>query len=221
MTETYRIRSPETWAQARDDYLAGLDAAAVCRRYDLGLSAFRRRARRQGWRRIDQDDPAPGDLDLAIYDDVTSDDQLEMAYLRFVQALDQGKAVEAARWRRLWLEMRAEDAALDAELFPGRTRAEVAALLAAEREEDERVEDARLLAATAPITPRTAALPAPGPAEKVHDVHSTFSSAHFPPDESPPSSRAERRRLLREARRRTDAAPAVRQPGLSSKLVTL
>lgn len=207
MTEPYRIRSPETWAQARDDYLAGLDAEAVCRRYDLGLSAFRRRARRHGWRRIDQDDPAPGDLDLAIYDDITSDDQLEMAYLRFVQALNHGRAVEAARWRRLWLEMRAENAALDADLFPERSPAEVAALVAAEREADERAEDARLLAAPA----LSAALPAPAPAEKVHNVHSAFSSAHFPADEptppAPPLSRAERRRQQREARRRSGAAP--------------
>jgi hypothetical protein len=140
MTEPYRIRSPETWAQARDDYLAGLDAESVCRRHDLGLSAFRRRARKYGWRRVDQDDPAPRDpdrdLDLSIYDDVTAEEQIRMARQRFTRALDHGRPMEAARWRRLWRELCAETQALDADLFPGMGRAEVAALLAADARDD-------------------------------------------------------------------------------------
>lgn len=186
MTDPYRIRSAETWAQARDDYLAGLDAEAVCRRHDLGLSAFRRRARKYGWRRIDQDDPAPDVLDLSVYEDVGPDDQVRTAYLRFVRALELGRAVEAARWRRLWRELVAERNATDAEVFPGLDRAEIAGLLAAEAAAEEDEDEALLLAAP----PRAAALPAPEgtatAAEKVHDVHSAFSSAHFPAAGSAP-----------------------------------
>lgn len=51
MTDPYRIRSPETWDAAREAYLSGLSAAEACVRFDLGLSAFRKRAREEGWRR--------------------------------------------------------------------------------------------------------------------------------------------------------------------------
>lgn len=166
MTDPYRIRSPETWARAREDYLAGMDAEAVCSRHDLGLSAFRRRARREGWRRVDQDDPAPVDLDLSIYDDVESDEQVELARLRFVRALHHARSAEAARWRRLWLEMRAEDDALDADIFPGMSRGEVRAFLAAERAQRDAEEEREALAAIE----RRPALARPG---KVHNVHST------------------------------------------------
>ncbi len=130
MTDQYRIRSPETWLQARDDYRSGLSAEAVCRRHDLGLSAFRKRARRYGWRRMDQDDPAPGNGDLWIYDDIGSHDQVDTARLRFVQALERGQAIEAVRWRRLWLTLREESDAFDEELYPGKSREYIAALLA-------------------------------------------------------------------------------------------
>ncbi|MDP3801726.1 hypothetical protein [Brevundimonas sp.] len=177
MTETYRIRSPETWAQAREDYLAGMDAEAVCSRHDLGLSAFRRRARREGWRRRDQDDPAPIDPDLSIYDDVDSDEQAELARLRFIQALNRGRSVEAARWRRLWLELRRENDALDAEIFDGMTRGQINALLTAEKDQL----DARADRLAAPD--RQPALAGP---EEVHDVHSIFSSGDSRPTASPP-----------------------------------
>ncbi len=176
MTETYRIRSPETWAQAREDYLAGLDAEAVCSRHDLGLSAFRRRARREGWRRRDQDDPAPADLDLSIYDDVDSDEQAELARLRFIRALSQGRPVEAARWRRLWLELRRENDALDADIFDGMTRRQINAFLTAEKDQLD-IEAERLAGPD-----RRPALAAP---EKVHDVHAIFSSGDSTPAPSP------------------------------------
>lgn len=150
MTETYRIRSPETWAQARDDYLAGMDAETVCRRHDLGLSAFRRRARKYGWRRIDQDDPAPDDLDLSVYEDLQLEDQIRTAHLRFARALDQGRPIEAGRWRRLWSQLCDYNNALKDDLFRGSSRDEVAALLAAEAD-DETEDEVRLL--SAPVRP--------------------------------------------------------------------
>ena len=136
MTEPYRIRSAETWAQARDDYLAGLSAETVCRRHDLGLSAFRKRARRHGWRRVDQDDPAPDD-GLSIYDDIDMDDQLELARLRFNQALSYGRATEAVRWRRLWLELGEARDRFESDLFQGMTPEQIARARAEFRAADE------------------------------------------------------------------------------------
>lgn len=209
MTEPYRIRSPETWAQARDDYLSGLDAEAVCRRHDLGLSAFRRRARKYGWRRVDQADPEPDGQDLSIYDDINMDDQIQLARRRYLQALDRGRSVEAARWRRLWTELRAESAAFDAEFFAGMNPGEVAAFVALERPTDETEAEAALLAA-----PALASQPAqPTASENVHDVHSTFSSAQIPTVarsrtpaalEPPATARAERRPGVRV---HSDTAP--------------
>lgn len=147
---TYRIRCTDTWAKARDDYLAGMTAETVCRRYDLGLAAFRRRAQKYGWRRIDQDDPAPGVLDLSIYDDIGPDDQVELARQRFLQALNAGKAVEARRWRGLWLELQRENDALDAELFSDMPLNEIRAQLAAEAAQadaEETLAEAHLLGA--------------------------------------------------------------------------
>lgn len=100
MTTPYRIRDAEVWARARDDYLAGMDAESVCRRYDLGLSCFRRRARKFGWRRLDQAAPSPGG-ELAIYADIDINEQIDIVYRRFNQALEAGRALEAVRWRRL------------------------------------------------------------------------------------------------------------------------
>ncbi len=56
-----RIRSEAVWNRARDACLAGETAAGVCVRFGLGLSTFRARARRCGWRRADQLDPDSAD----------------------------------------------------------------------------------------------------------------------------------------------------------------
>ena len=79
MTDAYRIRTDETWAEAREDYLTGFTAEEVCRRHEIGLSALRRRARREGWRRTDQDDPVAADDDLDVFDDVRPPDLVDMA----------------------------------------------------------------------------------------------------------------------------------------------
>jgi|GEM_PF-542546 len=203
MTDTYRIRSAETWVQARDEYLAGLDAETVCRRHDLGLSAFRRRARKYGWRRTDQDDPHPGRQDLSIYDDLTAYEEVETARLRFLQALERGRPMEAIRWRRLWKELKAESDAVDALMFPGEEPLEFRLHLADDTFGDET--EAEWLALSAP-SPEPQAEPVseppapdPAPVEKVHDVHSIFSGVHIS-EAARPSKRAARRQRGREGR---------------------
>lgn len=62
-----KYRGPETWARAREAYVAGESAPSVARRFDVGLSNLRRRAMAEGWTRsriAEQLDlkPAPGAL---------------------------------------------------------------------------------------------------------------------------------------------------------------
>ncbi|MFN3667811.1 MAG: hypothetical protein ACK4VY_00730 [Brevundimonas sp.] len=147
MTELYRIRPADVWLQARDDYLSGLSAETVCRRHDLGLSAFRRRARKYGWRRSDQVDPPPGERNLALYEDLTVEEQIRTARLRFLEALEVGRATEARRWRRLWVELCDDRNALNAEFMAGMTAEQIAADLAGDAATDETEDEARLLAA--------------------------------------------------------------------------
>lgn len=177
MADAYRIRSEETWAEARSDYLAGFTAEDVCRRYDIGLSALRTRARRERWRRADGLDPSPADDDLDLFADVDPDDMVEMARLRMIAAISRGQSTEAARWSRIYREQRADR---DARAFEEIGR--------------------RLFPATTPRPARTRTAPAqPGPAEIVHDVHSKIS----PDGPEPALSRQVRRRLAREAAKRS------------------
>ncbi|MFA4940656.1 hypothetical protein [Brevundimonas sp.] len=122
MTDVYRIRAAQTWAQARADYLSGLSAEAVCRRHDLGLSAFRRRARKYGWRRSDQVEPPPGKIDLGLYSDLDMDDLARTARLRFAEAVESGRATDARRWRRLADDLAREARDFDADFFKGMSR---------------------------------------------------------------------------------------------------
>ena len=147
MTEIYRIRPAEIWVQARDAYLGGLTAETVCRMFDLGLSGFRRRARKYGWRRMDNIGDPASELDRSIYDDLNMDEQIETARLRFVQSLEQGKAVEARRWRRLWHELRDEANVFDAAFFKGMTDEEIRQFHASPPEDEETEEEEALLRA--------------------------------------------------------------------------
>jgi hypothetical protein len=209
MTYPYRIRPPEVWARARDEYLAGLAAETVCRRHELGLSAFRCRARKYGWRRRDQPNAAPDVQDLMIYDDLSIYEEVETARLRFVQALERGKPMEAVRWRRLWKEMKAESDAMDAVLFPGETFPEFRLYVDDQPIEDETEEEVRLLsgdpdAVIAPDLDEPEGEPEPSdPAsrENVHDVHSIFSGVHIL-EADRPSKRAARRLRGREGSQR-------------------
>ncbi len=144
MTDVYRIRAAQTWAQARADYLSGLSAEAVCRRHDLGLSAFRRRARKYGWRRSDQVEPPPGEIDLALYDDLDMDDLARTARLRFAEAVESGRATDARRWRRLADELAREARDFDADFFKGMSREDVHACRVTIRREIEEEDEALL-----------------------------------------------------------------------------
>jgi len=177
MTDAHRTRSPETWDAARDAYLAGATAEEVCERHDLGLSAFRARARRHGWRRADQPDPEPEDDDLEAYAGVALPELVDLAWRRVARALDRGASTEASHWLRI-------HAALHA-------RAEAEAL-ADRRDADRRAHLQKVCPGEPPrLEPRLSP-----DGRDVHDVHSKNS-------DDAPLTRAERRRREREARRRS------------------
>ena len=179
MTDPYRIRTDDTWAEAREDYLTGFTAEEVCRRHDIGLSALRQRARREGWRRNDQADPTPED-DFDVFDDLEPPELVEMAWHRLAAAIARGRGADAARWQRI-------HATLLARVQEEVSNAHRDALNAA-READQ------------PPAQHSAAWPRLSlTGEKVHDVHSNSSTDADDAD----LSRAERRRRLRETHRRS------------------
>lgn len=118
-----RIRSEAVWNRARDAYLAGETAAGVCARFGLGLSTFRARARRCGWRRADQPDPFVDDPDeqlchLPLDDEgdaphpvqagVRNSGAVDLrvsSWRRARRAIDAGDVLEARRWLRLMAEL--------------------------------------------------------------------------------------------------------------------
>jgi hypothetical protein len=101
----YRIRSDETWARARDAYLAGETAEEVAFRFDLTLGSLRHRARQEGWRRADQDDPEHEErLDDRwghISDDEGYASLAERALYQLRRAMAQGRGGAAASWMRV------------------------------------------------------------------------------------------------------------------------
>jgi len=125
----YRIRSDDTWALAREAYLAGETAEAVCARFSLGLSVFRDRARRGGWRRCDQADPGP--MPVGPEDDIDFDagyGELAAHALRQLRrTMARGRVSAAAGWMRLHdrLIARAEQEARQAVVHPPRSVQEV------------------------------------------------------------------------------------------------
>lgn len=124
----YRVRTSNTWDQARDAYLEGEAAESVCRRFGLGLSAFRKRAKLGGWRREDQADPEPVAPDAerpAPFDDFAL--MAGTAKRRVALALLEGRAAEALRWLRLFdtLSARGDADAPAVEETPAANSAEV------------------------------------------------------------------------------------------------
>lgn len=183
MTDTadgYRIRSDDAWSAARSDYLAGFTAPEVCARHDVGLSALRRRARVEGWRRADQDDPEILVEDLETLPDAGLAELVRQAWKRFALAIVAGRAADAVRWQRI--------------------HAALHALAQAEAEADHRDAFAAAQQAQTPPDRRGAPWPRLRPSgENVHDVHPEFADG----DDGADLPRAERRRRLREARRRS------------------
>ena len=51
---TYSIVSEDTWALIRSAYLSGLSGAVVAHRFNVSLSALRKRAQREGWTKTHQ-----------------------------------------------------------------------------------------------------------------------------------------------------------------------
>ena len=102
----YRRASDAVWARARADYLGGDAAETVCLRHGLALSTLRQRARAEGWRRQDQVDPEPVDLEVEIeaglpdYGDIA-----RHALVRMNRAVLAGRAPEAAGWMRIHRQM--------------------------------------------------------------------------------------------------------------------
>lgn len=113
----YRRASEQTWADARADYLAGDPAEAVSARHGVGLSTLRARAAAEGWRRVDQPDPEPVDLDAEIEAGLPDyADMARHALVRMNRAVMRGRGPEAAGWMRL--HMRLSDLARAAEGTP-------------------------------------------------------------------------------------------------------
>jgi hypothetical protein len=99
----YRIRSDETWAEARAAYLSGESAPTVCARYGLNENTLRARQAREGWRRSDIADPEPVDLEVETADGLPDlDEMARHALVRLDRAVRRGRSAEAAAWLRAW-----------------------------------------------------------------------------------------------------------------------
>jgi hypothetical protein len=96
----YKIRTPETWAKVREDYAAGMPASEVAEKHDVGLSCLRQRARVEGWRRRDLDDPDPEPIDANAHQ-VLPGELAKQAWARAARAVERGRVLEAQRWSRL------------------------------------------------------------------------------------------------------------------------
>ena len=106
----YRVHDETLWRAARDDYAAGHGAEAVCARYNLNLSTFRQRARREGWRRSDAETPLPEPLGAEVFapEPAPPTDQLvDLAWRAAAEAIGHGKVYPARAWMKLWRELKA------------------------------------------------------------------------------------------------------------------
>ena len=75
------------------------------------MRTFRRRARQEGWRRIDHADPEPlveGEEHLHLFEDYDARELARIARLRMAAAIVRGDALEAVRWRRIHMTLKAE-----------------------------------------------------------------------------------------------------------------
>lgn len=98
----YRRVSEAVWERARKEYLEGDSCPTVCARHGMAESTFRQRARDERWRRIDQPDPEP--VDLEAEEEAGLLDYAEMArhaLVRLNRAVLRGRVAEAGGWMRL------------------------------------------------------------------------------------------------------------------------
>jgi hypothetical protein len=119
-----RTGDARRWDAARDEYLAGSPAEAVCRRHDLRLATFRRRAREKGWRRMDQPEadaqepssaPPAQDEPLVIPDAppgasrdaaLTAAQMVEKCWSHIQTAVAAGQLIQARGWLRLYKDLK-------------------------------------------------------------------------------------------------------------------
>ncbi|QTN19075.1 hypothetical protein HZ989_12705 [Brevundimonas sp. AJA228-03] len=191
MSQPYRKRSPETWTAARDAWLGGLTAEEVCVRFDLGESAFHKRARAEGWRRVDQADPEPEDLptddDLPDIDDEAL---AALAFRRMSVEARRGRLNRALAWGRLRdmaLRQVSDRARLEARVARAASRASIDTLNEINATARSIVQSARLVGAVADTGTHS---PSSSKVQEVQEVHPV-----------PPLSRAERRRQAARARK--------------------
>lgn len=197
----HRIRSEETWAAAREAYLGGASAAEVCERFDLGLSALRTRARGEGWRRRDLDDPDP-DLASAEPEDeadpaLTPAALAEVAAKRASRAVLAGRLREAQGWTRLHRDWRAMAAEADRTERETRLAERRLASAQAEADADRAVAEVAAEVRAAAIAARSADdEPEPNDGAELHGLH-PLHPVFEPPPASAGRNRAERRKLAR------------------------
>ena len=181
----HRMRSPDTWDAARQAYLEGGSARDICDRYDLTLSAFRARARREGWRRADMGDPDPGPEHA--FDDLDNDsplpsleDMAAVAWRRAVRALGRGRAGDTQRWMAIHARLQQQIRTNEIAHMPDRVR-------------HTHREFGGMNARQADDSPAG-----------LHQLHRAASEPAPPGPDSPapPLSRAERRRLEKLRRKR-------------------
>ncbi len=106
---SYQVHDEAVWRAARDDYLSGHSAEAVCAQHNLNLSTFRHRARREGWRKSDAESPLPASLDDAPEPDAAppTPELVDLAWRSAAAAIRRGRVHEARAWMRLWNELKA------------------------------------------------------------------------------------------------------------------
>jgi hypothetical protein len=186
--ETAAADQGNVWDLARREYLSGMRAIDICRRYGMSLRSFRLRARVEKWRRIDRldCDIEPEDGEYHPDDDVGFADLADQVFLNIRKAIGARRAAEAASWMRLFdkLALRAQGEVMS-ELpdFPPPPEPEP---------EPER-EPLRLMIADGPenlIDSRAVDIEPQDACEALHLLHPVFSECKTDPDPTPPADPA-------------------------------
>ena len=195
MSQPYRKRSPETWTAARDAYLGGLTAEEVCARFDLGESAFHKRARAEGWRRVDQEDPEPEDVPTdEDMPDIDDEALAAFAFRRMSVEARRGRLNRALAWGRLRdmaLRQISDRARLEARIARAASRQSIDTLNEINATARSIVQSARVVGTVGDtVGDRTTRAPSPRKVQEVQEVHPVL-----------PLARAERRRQAAQARK--------------------